>query len=113
MLGMQCFQSVLAARSRAVQSGCIVICEANICGMCQACAQYGWCRWIQEHLDSDQQLKFHFFNTFFYKKLTEKSVKKPAPTILDALGEWLTFEPCYATLSMCGCYTGSCVLNSC
>ena len=71
--------------------------DANVSDICQACTQYGWCRWIQEHLDSDQQLKFHFFNTFFYKKLTEKSVKKPAPTILDALGERTAFVPCHAT----------------
>ncbi len=34
------------------------------------------CRWIQENLDKDSQLKYHFFNTFFFKKLTEKSTVK-------------------------------------
>ncbi len=34
------------------------------------------CRWIQENLDEDSQLKYHFFNTFFFKKLTEKSTIK-------------------------------------
>ncbi|KAL3148578.1 hypothetical protein ABBQ38_014010 [Trebouxia sp. C0009 RCD-2024] len=46
-----------------------------------------YAKWIQEHLDPEQQLKFHFFNTFFFKKLTEKSApKKPTPTIIEALG---------------------------
>ena len=61
--------------------------ESCVSAYHQACHRCVCCRWIQEHLDSDQQLKFHFFNTFFYKKLTEKSVKKPAPTITDAFGE--------------------------
>lgn len=30
-------------------------------------------RYIQRHLDPDVQPNFHFFNTFFFKKLTEKS----------------------------------------
>ena len=34
------------------------------------------CRWIQESLDKESQLKYHFFNTFFFKKLTEKSTVK-------------------------------------
>lgn len=35
----------------------------------------GDCRFIQVHLESEERdsKKFHFFNSFFYKKLTEKS----------------------------------------
>ncbi|KAL0035371.1 hypothetical protein WJX77_003485 [Trebouxia sp. C0004] len=35
-----------------------------------------YAKWIQENLDKDIQLKYHFFNTFFFKKLTEKSTVK-------------------------------------
>lgn len=59
------------------------------------CKGQCWCRWIQEHLDAEQQLKFHFFNTFFFKKLTEKSApKKPTPTSIQALGELGTIHWC-------------------
>ena len=33
----------------------------------------GWFRYKQEHVPDDLKRKFHFFNTFFYKKLNERS----------------------------------------
>ena len=35
-------------------------------------------RWIQEHLDPDTHSRTYLFNSFFFKKLTEKSVPNPS-----------------------------------
>ena len=34
------------------------------------------CRYIQEHLPNDVRSRCHFFNSFFFKKLTEKGPRK-------------------------------------
>ncbi|DBA66333.1 TPA: hypothetical protein ACH3X2_002325 [Trebouxia sp. C0005] len=39
-----------------------------------------YAKWIQENLDKESQLKYHFFNTFFFKKLTEKSTIRKNPS---------------------------------
>jgi Ulp1 family protease len=34
-------------------------------------------RWIEAHLSPEVRARLHFFNTFFYKKLSEKSETIP------------------------------------
>ena len=48
------------------------------------------CRWQEHHLPEDMQERCYFFNSFFYKKLTEKQKAKKggAKAGEDAEEEW-------------------------
>lgn len=73
---------------------------------------------MQKQLEPDMQVKFHFFNTFFFKKLTEKSVPSKGKagvtltvTHIDLafatgyccviIDMWLSIESC----AECVCYS--------